>query len=224
MYKIINDFEKWFESREIIRLDLKHDIKSLEEYSIENELFFYDENMVKEKILRYSVFVYFNRIEEYIKKYLGQFSFISYENFNQLSENIKESDIVCFLDWIKEENIAAIKEFIKESNREKYDARVLYNAIRYYDYLIVENLENNNCESAMNFLVGFIDSVMNKAKELSEKKQTKVIERKNINIFIETSVNAKIIEEYLFIKTDQYTTNKFTNDFKSAEKQTFSSN
>lgn len=170
MYNIINDFEKWLNSSDKIILDLKHDMESLYDYSIENELFFYDENMVKEKLLRNSIFMYFNRVEEYIKKYIEQFSFNSYENLNHFSKNMQELDIVYFLDWMKEENLISIKEFVEESNRDRYDVNALYNALRYYDYLIVENLENDNCESAMNFLVDFIESVMNKVKELSLQK------------------------------------------------------
>lgn len=221
MYNIINDFEKWLNSSDEIRLDLKYDIESLDDYSINNELFFYDENMVKEKLLRNSIFMYFKRVEEYIKKYIEEFSFNSYENLNHFSKNMKELDIVYFLDWMKEENLIAIKELVKESNVDKYDINALYNALRYYDYLIVENLENDNCESAMNFLVDFIDSVMNKVNELSIQKKTKTIKEKIDDILNKKPEKAKIIEDYLVIKTDQYTTNEFTNELKSADKQAF---
>lgn len=221
MYNIINDFEKWLNSSDKIILDLKHDIESLDDYSIENELFFYDENMVKEKLLRNSIFMYFNRVEEYIKKYIEQFSFNSYENLNHFSKNMQELDIVYFLDWMKEENLISIKEFVEESNRDRYDVNALYNALRYYDYLIVENLENDNCESAMNFLVDFIESVMNKVNELSIQKKTKTIKEKIDDILRRKTEKAKIIEDYLVIKTDQYTTNEFTNNLESADKQAF---
>lgn len=170
MYKIINDFEKWLNSSDEIRLDLNHEIKSLDDYLIENELFFYDKNIVKENLLINSICIYFKRIEEYIKKHVSQFSFNYYGNLNDFSKNIQELDIIYFLDWMKEENLISIKEFVEESNRDRYDVNALYNALRYYDYLIVENLENDNCESAMNFLVDFIESVMNKVKELSLQK------------------------------------------------------
>lgn len=221
MYNIINAFEKWLDSSDEIRLDLKYDIESLDDYSIDNELFFYDENMVKEKLLRNSIFMYFKRVEEYIKKYIDQFSFNSYENLNHFSKNMKELDILYFLDWMKEENLIAIKELVKESNVDKYDINALYNALRYYDYLIVESLESDNCESAMNFLVDFIESVMNKVNELSTQKKTKTIKEKIDDILKKKPEKTKIIEDYLVIKTDQYTTNEFTNELKSADKQAF---
>ncbi|EOD01148.1 hypothetical protein [Caldisalinibacter kiritimatiensis] len=222
MYKIINDFEKWLASNEDIKMNLEINIKSFEEYSIEKDLFLYDEYIVKDKIIKSCVTLYFKRLEEYIRKYINEFSFSNYKNLKELSSKTNVETIIYFFDWVKEENILSIKSFVKKIKERKYDSKDLYNIIRYHDYLIRDTLENNNYEATLDFLVDFFDSVKMKIEELSIEKQDisdSIFENKESN---KIKLDGKIIDEKDNIKANEYVIDKLYDDFKSAQMQTFS--
>lgn len=218
MYNIINDFEKWLTSNENTRMDLQVNIQSFEDFSIEKDLFLYNESIVKDKLLKSSINLYLKRIEDYVKNYVVEFTFSNYRNFNDLTNKTNEKTIVYFFDWFKDENLLALKSFIEKSNEGQYDLKSLYNVIRYYDYIIKDTLENQNYEATLDFLVDFIDSIMTKAEELSANKKDTTNKVGNPREIPAKKIN----EEDLIVQPNEYVLNELINDLKSANQQTFS--
>ena len=222
MNNFISDFEKWLTSSEEVKLDFQIHFQSFEEYSIEKDLFLYDENIVKNKLMKSSINLYLKRIEDYIKKYIVGFSFSAYKNFNEFSEKTNEESIVHFFDWFKDENLPNLKCFIEKSDEGRYNLKNLYNVIRYYDYIIRDTLESKNYEATLDFLVDFVQSVMTKAEELSIKRKDAVDKIEQMIKPRLTIPDIRINEEVLIVQPSQYTPGKLFNDLKSANKQTFS--
>lgn len=219
MNKFILSIEKWFNSDGNVEINLTNHIDDFSNYSIEKKLFLYDDNIVKENLLNECIILYFNRVEQYIKVYIENFKFINYSNFSNLTEDIDNDLILCFLEWFKEENIGMIKKINEELK--EYDVKHFYSVIKYYDFLITNSLENRNYGATLDFLVGFIENVIDRTMELSNKEiYNQVLYTENINrgvIEANLSINKEILENDF----DKHILNNFEYKEGSANQQTF---
>lgn len=166
MNKFILNVNKWFNSDEDVKISLIDNIDGFIDYSIDTKLLLYGDYIVKQNLLNDCIRLYFNRVEQYIKVYIENFKFVNYSNFSNLTEDIDNDLILCFLEWFKEENIGMIKKINEELK--EYDVKHFYSVIKYYDFLIANSLENQNYGATLDFLVEFVYNVMDKTLELSK--------------------------------------------------------
>lgn len=219
MNKFILNIEKWFNSDEDVKLTFKNHIDDFGSYSIDKDIFLYDEFIVRDKLVNNCITSYFKRIEQYINIYSEKFSFNDYCNFADAIETIDNDTVMYFLEWFKEENIDNIKRFNEDSA--EYNIKHFYSVIKYYDFLINSSLENKNYEATLDFLVEFIDNIMDRTLELSNKEiYDQVVNTENIKAKV-PEANVPINKEYLIVNADEHLLNNFEYKFESANQQAF---
>lgn len=163
----ISDFKRWLASEEDITINLNTNIQSLERFQIDKELFLNDNVFVGHKLARIAMNLYLKRIEDYIGVYSEGFTFGAYKNLDDFVMQTEQRVVISFLKWFKDTNLNQIELFAKEVGDGAYDARSLYNAMTYYDYLIKETIEGHNYDATLDFMVGFVRDVMSKARDLT---------------------------------------------------------
>lgn len=220
MNNFILETEKWFNSDEDAKFTIKNYLDSFEYYPIDKDMFLYDENIVREKLIRTCISSYFKKVEQYIRIYVEDFTFSNYSNFAEFSKNTEHETMTYFLEWFKEENINNIKEFANSSEK-IYNLKHLYSVIRYYDFLVKDSLENYNYEATLDFLVDFIYNVMSKTRELTNKEifNDEIVASYDLSAEI-PEANMPINKEHLIIDSNRHIIN-IKYEIKSADKQTF---
>jgi len=222
MIKIINDIEQWLTSEDQVKIAINNYVENFQLYPYEKDMFFYGENVAREKIIRNCLYYYFKKIEEYVALYVADFSFSKYNNFEELANQSDNDGVVYLLKWLKEENIHEVKNFVQRANEVKYDSEFLVSIIRYYDFLIRDSMETDNHEATLDFLVEFFYNIMTKSEEFSDKnlegspQKLLAIQLDTKEVDINTSIES-IVDE-----NEQVPKIQFMNDIKSANEQTFS--
>ena len=123
MSKVILEVEKWFNSHEHVEITIKNYVDNFENYSIEKEMFIYEDDIVRERLINTCISSYIKRLEQYIRVYMQDFNFSNYTNYDEFVEDAKDETAIYFLEWFKENNIASIKEFINKSSEKKYNLK-----------------------------------------------------------------------------------------------------
>lgn len=226
MSKFLDEIEKWFNSENRVKILINNHIDNFEDYSINKDMFIYEESIVRNKLITTFISSYFKKIEKYIMIYEPEFTFSNYNNFQEFNKNTDNKRVIYFLEWFKEDNIPLIKKFINQVKEEKVDLKSLYDVIKYYDFLVRDSFETNNFEATLDFLIGLIRNVMTQSMELTIKARELTIEE-NFKNDTTTSHDIELEkyylsnEEYLGITLNQLTISNLKNSFESAEKQTF---
>lgn len=222
MNNFILEVEKWFNSDENTKIIIKGNVDSFDYYPIDKDIFLYDENVAKEKLINACISTYFKNVEEYIGVYIKNFRFSNYSNFVEFTKSTDDETMIYFLEWFKEENIDNLKELFKYQEK-GYNIKHLYSVIKYYDFLVKNSLENHNYEASLDFLVDFICSVMSKSLELTDKE-----EYNNKELYTPYRFNADIPESNitinkkdLVIDSNRNVINNLEYGLKSADKQAF---
>lgn len=219
MNELILNIEKWFNSNEDKEISFKVNKVDFDNYAIDREIFLYDEHIVREKLINDCLSSYFKRVEQYINVYIENFSFNNYSNYIETTKSIDNDTIIYFLQWFRDENINNIKRINQESK--EYNLRHFYSVIKYYDFLIKNSLENNNYESTLDFLVEFIDNIMDKTLALSNKEiYDQVVYTEDMRFRI-PEANLSINKQYLSVNSDKHLLSNFEYNPESANQQAF---
>lgn len=167
MYNLIEEFEEWVTADKKVHISIDNSIDFFEKFPIDKELFLYKYDIVADKLIKNYNYLYLKRIEQYVGKYIEQFAFENYSNFEEF-KNANNNSVICdFLKLLYEENFPVIKDFISNVEQGLYDLKAMYNVIRYYDYLIGDTLDYNNYEATLDFLLDFPRGVKRKTEKLS---------------------------------------------------------
>lgn len=224
--KILWEVEKWFDSEDYTKISIHNYVDNFEKYSIDKDMFLFDENIVRDKLVSTLISSYFRKIEQYLMLYEQDFSFSNYNNFKEFVQVSKDDRVTYFLEWFKDDSIPTIKKFINEARKENYDLRHLYDVVKYYDFLVRNSFETQNYEATLDFLIGMIRNIMTQTKELTiREKEDSKIGLDETHDYIESVIskpyNYSINEKYLGIDLNQLLVNHWNSELKSACKQTF---
>ncbi|MGB4313123.1 MAG: hypothetical protein WBJ17_09380, partial [Natronincolaceae bacterium] len=149
MYNLIEEFEEWVTADKKVHISIDNSIDFFEKFSIDKELFLYKYDIVSDKLIKNYNYLYLKMIEQYVGKYIEQFAFKNYSNFEEF-KNANNNSVICdFLKLLHEENFPVIKDFISNVEQGLYDLKAMYNVIRYYDYLVRDTLDYNNYEATL---------------------------------------------------------------------------
>ena len=166
LIKATDDIKKWFHAEEDINIVLSDNLIDYEDYPLNDELFIYGDDYVKEKLILNSVYGYFKFVEKYNRFYIQDFSFSNYQNINKFTDEITDYNIISLCKLIKDDAIPLIENLI--SNIDDYNPTILYRFIKYYSFLVDNALETNNIEGALDFMAEYFYNIDAKTLELTK--------------------------------------------------------